>query len=146
MYLKEKVHNKNYKRLLTWMSVGDDCENGLWAIYGARLGCYMTNIDRSSWDWRNVRDFDWLTKYFEEHVLPGFADNSDELCPRTGQRWNYKTLQDESNKLGYALRSKLDLEIADLGIEGSRFFKEVYINPSRMGAQIREEQVEDTLE
>ena len=62
-------------------------------------------------------------------------------------RWNYKTLQDESNnRLGYALRSKLDLEIADLGKEGSRFFKEVYINPSRMGAQIKEEQVEDTLE
>ena len=53
---------------------------------------------------------------------------------------------DESNRLGYDIRSKLNLEIADLGKEGSRFFKEVYINPSRMGAQIREDQVEDTLE
>ena len=61
-------------------------------------------------------------------------------------RWNYETLQNESNKLGYELRSKLNLEIADLGKEGSRFFKKVYINPSRMGAQIREDQVEDTLE
>ena len=146
MNLKEMVHNKNYKRLLTWMSVGDDCENGLWAIYGARLGCYMTNIDRESWDWRNVRDFDWLTKYFEEHVLPDFEADSDQLCPRTGMKWNYKTLQDESDRLGYLLRSKLELEIADMGVEGSRFFKEVYINPSRLGAQIKEEQVEDTLE
>ena len=61
-------------------------------------------------------------------------------------KWNYNTLQEESDKLGYELRKELDLEIADLGKEGSRFFKEVYINPSRMGAQIREDQVEDTLE
>ena len=40
LYLKAKVHNKNYKRLLTWMSVGDDVENGLWAIYGARPVSY----------------------------------------------------------------------------------------------------------
>ena len=78
--------------------------------------------------------------------MPNFEDANDQMCPRTGMRWNYKTLQDESNRLGYEIRSKLNLEIADLGKEGSRFFKEVYINPSRMGAQIREDQVEDTLE
>ena len=128
------------------MSVGDDSENGLWAIYGARLGCHMTNIGREEWNWTNVRDFNWLTEYFTKEVLPNFETFSDELCPRTGMRWNYKTLQDESDRLGYELRSKLDLEIADLGKEGSRFFKEVYVNPSRMGAQIKEEQVEDTLE
>jgi hypothetical protein len=61
-------------------------------------------------------------------------------------KWNYAKLQEESNKLGYDIRSELDLEIADLGKEGSRFFKEVYINPSRLGAQVREDQVEDTLE
>lgn len=142
----KSIHKKNYQRLLTWMTVGDDSENGLWAIYGARLGCHMTNIDRESWDWKNVRDFDWLTKYYKENVLPNFEANNDQLCPRTGMKWNYDTLQKESNRLGYEIRSKLDLEIADLGKEGSRFFKKVYVNPSRMGAQIREEQVEDTLE
>ena len=146
LQLKEKVHDKNYKRLLTWMSVGDDVENGLWAIYGARLGCHMTNITRENWDWKNVRDFDYLSKMFKEEVLPNFEKSSDQLCPRTGMKWNYNTLQEESDRLGYELRKELDLEIADLGKEGSRFFKEVYINPSRMGAQIREDQVEDTLE
>ena len=144
--LKQRVHSKNYKRLLTWMSVGDDSENGIWAIYGARLGCYMTNITRTEWDWKNVRDFKWLTNYFETNVLPNFQDNDDQLCKRTGIRWNYKSVEDESNRLGIELRKQLDLEIADLGKEGSRFFKEVYINPSRMHAQIREDQVEDTLE
>ena len=144
--LKQKVHNKNYKRLLTWMSVGDDAENGIWAVYGARLGCYMTNITREEWDWKNVRDFDWLSNYFMKNVLPNFQDNDDQLCKRTGMRWNYNSVLEESQRLGFELRRDLDLEIADLGKEGSRFFKEVYVNPSRMGAQIREDQVEDTLE
>ena len=144
--LKEKVHNKNYKRLLTWMSVGEDSENGIWAIYGARLGCHMTNITRTQWDWKNVRDFKWLTNFFETEVLPNFQSAPDQLCKRTGIQWNYKAVEDESIRLGYELRKELDLEIADLGKEGSRFFKEVYINPSRLGAQIREDWVEDTLE
>jgi hypothetical protein len=144
--MKKTVHDKNYKRLLTWMSVGDDSENGIWAVYGARLGCHMTNITRTDWDWKNVRDFKWLTNYFNENVLPKFQNSPDQLCKRTGTQWNYKAVEDESIRLGIDLRKRLDLEIADLGKEGSRFFKEVYINPSRMGAQIREDQVEDTLE
>ena len=144
--LKARVHDKNYKRLLTWMSVGDECDNGIWAIMGARLGCWMTNVDRTSWDWKEVRNFKWLTNYFETQVLPNFQENSDQLCKRTGTQWNYKAVEDESIRLGIELRKVLDLEIADLGKEGSRFFKEVYINPSRTGAQIREDQVVDTLE
>ena len=144
--LATKVHPKNFKRLLTWMSVGDDSENGIWAVYGARLGCHMTNITRTDWDWKNVRDFKWLTNFFETNVLPKFQDNDDQLCKRTGTRWNYNSVLDASNELGIELRRDLRLPIADLGIEGSRFFKEVYVNPSRLGAQVREDQVEDTLE
>ena len=70
----------------------------------------------------------------------------DQLCKRTGMQWNYKAVEDKSIELGIDLRKQLDLEIADLGKEGSRFFKEVYINPSRLHAQIREDWVEDTLE
>ena len=35
-----KLHDKNFKRLLTWMSVGEDVVNGLWAVYGARLDAH----------------------------------------------------------------------------------------------------------
>lgn len=145
-YLKSQVHDKNYKRLLTWMSVGEDEDNGIWAVYGARLGCYMTNIKRADWDWKNVRDFEWLTNYFNTEVLPLFEENADQLCIRTGTRWNYDAVLAASNELGYMLRRELELEIADLGKEGSKFFKSVYVNPSRLGAQVREDQVEDTLE
>ena len=78
--------------------------------------------------------------------MPQFQDNPDQLCKRTGTQWNYKAVEDKAIELGIDLRKRLHLEIADLGKEGSAFFKEVYINPSRMGAQIREDQVEDTLE
>ena len=144
--LKSQVHPKNFKRLLTWMSVGDDTENGIWAVYGARLGCYMTNLARETWDWRNVRDFEWLNNYFNTSVLPQFQNEPDQLCRRTGMRWNYNQVKEAALQLGVDLRRDLKLDIADLGVEGSRFFKEVYVNPSRLGAQVREDQVDDTLE
>ena len=85
--LMKNVHGKNLKRLLTWMSVGEDVTNGLWAVYGARLGCHMTNVRRD-----------------------------------------------------------LKMPLADLGREGSEFFKAVYVNPSRMAPTVREDQVEMHLE
>lgn len=142
-----KIHDKNFKRLLTWMSVGEDVTNGLWAVYGARLGCHMTNVTRKDWDWKNVRDFRWLTKFFETELFPQFAlEEGGELCINTGMRWDKDKLKAKTVELGYDIRRELKLKIADMGEEGSAFFKEVYINPSRLGAQVREDQVEDTLE
>lgn len=141
----KKIHKKNYQRLLAWMSVGEDVENGLWGIYGARLGCYMTNIARESWDWKNVRDFEWLTNFYNTEVLPEFT-GGDQLCPRTGTRWDSKKLKAETLKLGVDIRRKLDLEIADLGAEGSRFFKATFTNPARVAPLVREGDVEDTIE
>ena len=145
MDLKHRVHDKNYKRLLTWMTVGEDTANGLWAIYGSRLGCHMTNVIRHEWDWKNVRDFDFLSNMFLTEILPKFTGNESELCPRTGQRWDKELLKEATVELGFDIRKELQLEIADIGSEGSEFFKEVYINPSRLGATVREDQVEDTL-
>lgn len=141
------IHDKNYKRLLTWMSVGEDVTNGIWGIYGARLGCYMTNITRTDWDWKNVRDFEWLNNFFRTEVFPQFAlEDGGELCVNTGMRWDYDKVKEASDELGVILRRDLDLEIADLSREDSRFFKSVYINPSRLGAQVREDQVVDSIE
>lgn len=141
----KRIFRENYRRMLVWMTVGEDTENGLWAIYGARLGAYMTNITRHDWDWRNVRDFDWLTKYFDEELAPQFA-GGDQLCPRTGMQWDSTKLKQETVRIGNDLRGKLDLEIADIGIDGSRFWKTVYRNPSRLGAQVREDQVTESIE
>lgn len=136
----KKLNRSNYKRLLTWMSVGADAENGLWAIYGARLGCVMTNLRRNEWDWKNVRDFDWLTKYFNEEIAYQFA-GGDMMCTRTGFEWDSAKLWKASVDLGKEIRREFDLEIADLDTNGSRFFKTAYVNPSRLGAMVKEDQV-----
>ena len=41
---KHKVADKNLDNLTVWQNVGLDAENGAWAIYGARLGTYMTML------------------------------------------------------------------------------------------------------
>lgn len=142
----KNIHHENYRRLMVWMTVGEDVTNGLWTIYGARLGCYMTNIERHKWDWRNVRDFDWLSNYFKTEIAPKFEEDGDNLCPRTGMEWNYNLLKEETYRLGSSLRGKLDLEIADIGISGGRFWKTVYRNPSRLGPQVKEQDVLDSIE
>lgn len=55
---------RNMDRLYSWMHVGADVENGLWACYGARLGCYL--ISRG-YNPEAVRDFDKLDKILETY-------------------------------------------------------------------------------
>ena len=126
------------------MSVGEDTINGLWAVYGARLGCHMTNIERKAWDWKNVRDFDWLSKFFTNELFPEFEGGS-EMCVNTGVTWDYNKLKARTVELGKDIRGVLDLEISDMDKTASRFFKAVYKNPSRLGAMVREENVVDTI-
>ena len=105
---------QNYQRLLIWCSVGSDVENGDWAIYGAREGCYLTNC--TDWDYANVRDFEYLTKRWKEQY--------SKVTP--------EMLKYEIMGLGETLRHELDLEISSLDDEGSKFFKTVYQNTPRI--------------
>jgi len=106
---------QNYQRLLIWMSVGADIKNGKWAMYGARLGCYKTNCTK--WDHINVRDFEYLTTYWNEEIESKInEDNIDE----------------QLLLLGDALRLELHLEIAELDKNASTFFKKVYMNTPRI--------------
>ncbi len=140
----KNIHKGNLDRLLVWMSVGEDAVNGLWAIYGARLGCHMTNIQRKDWDWKNVRDFDWLTNFFKTELFPEF-EGGNEMCVNTGMTWDWNKLKAKTVELGKDIRGVLDLEISDLDKTASRFFKTVYKNPSRLGAMVKEENVVDTI-
>lgn len=145
----KKVYHKNYQRLLVWQTVGADTLNGLWAIYGARLGCAMTNLHSDDWDWRAVRDFKWLNKYWAEEVAPVFAlpsnMNNGTLCENTGYNWYEALLQDHINNLGQELRDELGLEIAEFAPRDSEFFKAVYINPARVHPMAREHDVTNEI-
>jgi hypothetical protein len=120
--ISKYLHDKNFKRLLIWASVGADVENGLWAIYGTRLGIYMANI-HASFDIANISDYDWFKSYYSEAIAPRFVEGATEVCPRTRQRWNKVELLTRSTELLDPLRKTLGLQLADLDPAQSQFFK-----------------------
>lgn len=112
---KEKLLSNPWRTLhwlYIWCNVGTDVENGIWSIYGARQGLNMTML--TDWDFVNVRDFDWLNTFF---------DTIKHNDPFEGAK-----------HYGEILRNELDLPISvtPMDAEQSAFFKEVYINPSRI--------------
>jgi hypothetical protein len=99
-----KVHNRNYDHLCIWQTVGADVENGFWSIYGARLGTWMTMLNKE-WDYRQVQDFDALAELWKE-----FENDTPDHC----------------TSIGNQLRQKLSLPIVDMDPEESKFFKHHY--------------------
>ena len=130
--LKDTIYWKNMVRLLVWCSVGADVEYGLWAMYGARMGCYMTNL--SSWDFVKVRDFEYLNDLWLDNVSPKFESfTSPYMCTTSGYCWDNELLIDDIKQLGVELRTQLDLEVADLfDPDASKFFRKIFVNPSRV--------------
>lgn len=139
---KNSIWWGNYKRLITWCSVGADVDNGLWAIYGARLGCYMTNL--TDWDFVNVRDFDYLNSLFETSKVQFIANSvshNSEKCYRSGLVWNKDMLQNEITELGIKLRKGIGLEVAELDETQSKFYKAAQYNAPRMNKMLTEEEL-----
>jgi hypothetical protein len=101
---KETVASRNLNNLTIWHNVGCDVENGIWAIYGARLGTYMTML--TDWDHANVQWF----------------DNYIDLWKEYKDRDPYHS----SKFFGEALSDKLGLPMCTLDSEQSKFFKRHY--------------------
>jgi hypothetical protein len=110
----KRVWWQNYDRLLIWSNVGVDVDNGIWSMLGAREGCYLTNC--TDWDYANVRDFEYLTKHWDDN----HKDKDEEYATSL------------SAKFGKDLRTELSLEISDIDKVGSEFFKRVYTNSDRI--------------
>jgi hypothetical protein len=102
---KQNVASRNLNNLTIWHNIGRDVENGDWAIYGARLGTYMTML--TEWDPANVQWFDNYTVLWEEHEL------------RDPDR--------ESALLSAALHDKLGLPMNHFDGSQSKFFKRHYL-------------------
>ena len=101
---KETVATRNLNNLTIWHNVGCDVENGIWAIYGARLGTYMTML--TDWDHANVQWFDNYIALWEE-----YKDRDPYVS---------------SEFFGQALSDKLGLPMCTLSAEQSKFFKRHY--------------------
>ena len=102
---KEMVAMRNMNNLTIWHNVGADVENGMWAIYGARLGTYMTML--TDWDHTNVQWFDNYITMWEE------------------QEYN-RDPEREAALLGAGLHDKLGLPMCTLDRGQSKFFKRHY--------------------
>lgn len=99
----------NLHKLMIWCSVGADVDNGIWSVFGARLGAYDCAL--TDWDYTQINDYDWFKTKWES--VKG-------VNPR-----------DESVRIGQELRKGLRVDIADLDEQQSRFYKTIYINPPR---------------
>jgi len=113
-------HWKNLNRLYIWLMIGSDVKNGLWAIYGARKGLFLTMC--TDWDYINVRDFKYLNDYWN----------------RTQETVSDDNLNEEIEKFGDLIIHHLDIPISSMPLDKnqSKFFKTVYQNPSRISNQI----------
>ena len=114
---KRQVHQRNLDHLTIWHNVGRDVEHGAWAIAGSRMGTYMTML--TSWDYRLVQNFDALAELYK--TVDGH--NPEIIMGRVAED----------------LHRQLDLPIAVLDAESSRFFKHHYrSNWHNRGVMVRE--------
>lgn len=95
------IYSWNKRALTIWCTIGSDIKNGEWAIYGARLGCYMLYF-KEDWDWTDINDYEWFERFWEIAL-----------------REYPKSLE-----LGIYLK-ELGLDIAEIDADQSKFFKSI---------------------
>ena len=114
---KQRVHQRNLDHLTIWHNVGTDVENGMWCIAGSRMGTYMTML--TNVDHVMVQDFEKLRELWDT-----VKDSDPRLL---------------ANRLGEELGTALDLPMAMLEAEQSKFFKHHYrSNFANRGIMTRE--------
>lgn len=114
---QDRVHKRNLDNLTVWQNVGLDADQGAWAIAGARQGTYFTML--TDWDYRLVQSFDALDDIWQTVA----STDPAELIQRYSE----------------PLKTQLDLPMAVLSPEQSRFFKHHYhSNWHNRGVMVRE--------
>ena len=114
---KQRVHQRNLDNLTIWHNVGADAENGMWCIAGSRMGTYMTMLTNA--DHIMVQDFERLRELWDT-----VKDSDPRLL---------------ANRVAEELGTALDLPLAMLEAEQSRFFKHHYkSNFNNRGIMTRE--------
>jgi len=142
---KQMIWWQNYNRLQTWCNIGSDVENGLWAIYGARLGCYKAVL--TDWNTNEISDYEWFKTFFYNDIAPLYEGFSDKKCSYTKQEWDSQMLFKEVCRLGRELNEDInEMMLFDPDPQMCKFFKKTYVNPRRWGVMVREKQIQELLE
>jgi hypothetical protein len=108
----------NLRILLTWMTVGADVQNGKFAMFGARMGCYQTILDAQAQE-DMISDLDQMRQ-----VLLHYVDEDN--------------INVDLRTYGESLRQRLDIPVADYGVCDSKFFKFCMPQHRNKGVQDRE--------
>jgi hypothetical protein len=110
--IKERIWWHNIHRLRMWSTVGAHEEHGLYAVYGARLGTWMTNC--TNWNYIDVRDFEILKNIYQENVLHG-------------------SLEKDIKDLGDKLKTNLGLDYPYLDAAQSKYTLDLYDETINLG-------------
>jgi hypothetical protein len=94
-----------------WSTVGAHEENGIYAVYGARLGTWMANC--TQWNYVDVRDFEILRDIYSQYGKPYEDVNGDGLI-------------DEIKNLGEKIKMGLGLDWPFLDEQQSKFTLDLY--------------------
>ncbi len=120
--------------LRIWCSLGRQAENGLWLIYGARLGLRLTQ-ERPDWDLRNVNSYAWLWDFWRMRVHPRFVAGGAQRGGDNG--WSEYHLAAECRLLKDWINAALPVGITDYSAEESALLVESGLfSPRRPGALI----------
>ena len=103
--IKQQIWWHNLHRLKIWSTVGAHEENGLYAIYGARLGQWMANC--TDWNYVDVRDFEILRSIYNEKV-------------------KHSDIEHEIQDLGYHIKKDMGFDYPYLDARQSKFTLDLY--------------------
>lgn len=109
--IKERIWWHNIHRLRMWSTVGAHEENGLYAIYGSRLGTWLANC--TDWNYVEVRDFEILRGIWNQYGRPF------EEAGGTG-------LAEEIKSLGEKIKTGLGLDWPWLDAKQSKYTLDLY--------------------
>lgn len=111
MEIKDRIWWHNIHRLRMWSTVGSHEENGIYAVYGARLGTWLANC--TDWNYIEVRDFEILKEIWNQYGRPY------EQVKKEG-------LIDEIISIGEKIKLNLGLEWPYLDPVQSRYTLDLY--------------------
>lgn len=116
--IKEKIWWHNIHRLRMWSTVGAHEENGIYAVYGARLGTWLANC--TEWNYVEVRDFEILRNIWNQYGRPYEEANGEGLI---------EAIQDLGNKI----KLQLGLDWPWLDEKQSKYTLDLYNEALELG-------------
>lgn len=133
--LKDGLPANNFFRLMTWMSVGADVKNGIWAIYGSRCG--FAEVLKRKFSLSSLQDHEWFESYWSE--LISLKHRGDSMsCSVTNYNWSYESVYKEAIRLGGVVKEISQIDVPLYSSPQSIRFKRQINNPKRSGLMFKE--------